>query len=120
MTRSGNPDLRYGGIKQCGVQKEYQNIKLSLVVGSPYRCFLPSIRNLGTTSSSVAASLLQSGRLSSKLQLSLPSQSWDDTLNAISGSTQHQFLAQIAWQAVIYETWRKRNHRLHRGSFSSL
>ncbi|CAN6916453.1 unnamed protein product, partial [Brassica oleracea] len=90
------------------------------VVGSPYRCFLPSIRNLGTTSSSVAASLLQSGRLSSKLQLSLPSQSWDDTLNAISGSTQHQFLARIAWQAVIYETWRKRNHRLHRGSFSSL
>lgn len=60
--------------------------------------------------------------LSSKLQLSLPSHSWDDTLNAIStisGSTQHQFLARIAWQAVIYETWRERNHRLHRGSFRS-
>lgn len=82
MTRSGNPDLRYGGINQCGVQKEYQNIKLSLgclsltavrlvivfcrgvSIQMLLAFYATTTRNLGTTSSSVAASLPQYGRLS--------------------------------------------------------
>lgn len=58
--------------------------------------------------------------LSTKIGLTSPSESWEDTTRAIinfTGSTHHIFLIRIAWQLVIYETWRERNHRLHRGSF---
>ncbi|XP_013632609.1 PREDICTED: uncharacterized protein LOC106338101 [Brassica oleracea var. oleracea] len=57
--------------------------------------------------------------LSRKIGLTSPSDSWDDTARAVTnftGTVHHIFLTRIAWQLVIYETWRERNH-LHRGSF---
>ena len=43
-----------------------------------------------------------------------------DTTHSIvnfAGTIHHVFLVRLAWQLVIYETWRERNNRLHRGSF---
>ncbi|VVB05419.1 unnamed protein product [Arabis nemorensis] len=56
-------------------------------------------------------------RLSHKLRLPWTSGSWDTTLQILisfKGTQNHRFLILLAWQSLIYETWRERNNRLHR------
>ncbi|KAL0683678.1 hypothetical protein Bca4012_050526 [Brassica carinata] len=62
------------------------------------------------------------GTLARNLNLLLPSNSWNDTLEALinlNGDRYLRFLITLAWQASIYELWRERNNRLHRKVYRS-
>ena len=62
------------------------------------------------------------GTLARNLNLLLPSNSWNDTLEALinlNGDRHLRFLITLAWQASIYELWRERNNRLHRKVYRS-
>lgn len=62
------------------------------------------------------------GTLARNLNLLLPSNSWNDTLEALinlNGDRHLRFLITLAWQASIYELWRERNNMLHRKVYRS-
>lgn len=56
-------------------------------------------------------------RLCHKLRLPWTSGSLDTILQILisfNGHRNHRFLILLAWQTLIYETWKERNNRLHR------
>lgn len=57
--------------------------------------------------------------LASKLRLNLHANSLDASLDALigfAGTKNLKYLTLLAWQACVYEIWRERNDRLHRGT----
>ncbi|KAG5406464.1 hypothetical protein IGI04_012583 [Brassica rapa subsp. trilocularis] len=62
------------------------------------------------------------GSLATRLNFSLQSNSWNDSLQALidfTGDSTLRYLIILAWQASIYEIWKERNNRLHRNIFRS-
>lgn len=139
MTQSRILVRRSFGIKQCGSLKESLSIRhwpgcfcsidallatvYSLGVSKriPPASYVTTTLKLATTFFSDCSFTRSIWRpLLRKIGLTSPSDSWDDTAQAVTnftGTVHHIFLTRIAWQLVIYETWRERNHLLHHGSF---